>query len=47
MPDMTARYKHMKNSLRLTDEVLESKKSKIYSYTQLDDYGTINTLKNR
>jgi len=31
MPDMSTRYKHMKNSLRLTKEVLESKKSKIFS----------------
>ncbi|TFG17430.1 MAG: 4Fe-4S dicluster domain-containing protein [Promethearchaeota archaeon] len=31
MPDMSSQYKHTKNSLRLTDEVLESKKSKIYS----------------
>jgi len=30
IPDMSSRYKHMKNSLRLTEEVLQSKKSKIY-----------------
>ena len=31
IPDMTTRYKHMKNSLRLTDKDLQLKQSKIYT----------------